>query len=51
MPWRLMKGMRNRIAHNACDIDMSVVWETVDVHVSNVLEKLPALRSAIFSKG
>ena len=29
IPWRNMKGMRNRIAHGYFDIDLDVVWETV----------------------
>ena len=27
--WRSIRGMRNRIAHGYYDIDMDVVWETV----------------------
>ena len=29
VPWRNMRGMRNRIAHGYFDIDLEVVWETV----------------------
>ena len=29
IPWRSMKGMRNRIAHGYFDIDMDIVWDTV----------------------
>ncbi|MEN5060735.1 DUF86 domain-containing protein [Luteimonas sp. TWI1416] len=29
IPWAGMKGMRNRIAHGYFEIDMGVVWETV----------------------
>jgi uncharacterized protein with HEPN domain len=29
IPWRSMKGMRNRIAHRYFDIGLDVVWETV----------------------
>ena len=28
VPWRNMKGMRNRIAHGYFDINLDVVWET-----------------------
>lgn len=27
--WRSMRGMRNRIAHGYFDIDLGVVWDTV----------------------
>jgi uncharacterized protein with HEPN domain len=29
IPWRNMRGMRNRIAHGYFDIDLEVVWDTV----------------------
>lgn len=29
VPWRNMKGMRNRIAHGYHEINMDTVWETV----------------------
>jgi len=29
IPWRSMRGMRNRIAHGYFEIDLGVVWETV----------------------
>ena len=30
IPWRNMRGMRNRIAHGYFDIDLDVVWDTLD---------------------
>ncbi len=38
VPWRLIKGMRNRIAHNYWTIDDDVVWSVVEDHA-------PALRN------
>lgn len=29
IPWRNMRGMRNRIAHGYFDINLEVVWDTV----------------------
>ena len=40
VPWRSMRGMRNRIAHGYFDIDLNVVWNTVQ-------EDLPALLNAL----
>ncbi len=37
IPWRNMRGMRNRIAHGYFDIDLELVWDTVQT-------ALPALR-------
>jgi uncharacterized protein with HEPN domain len=30
VPWRLIKGMRNRIAHDYWTVDDDVVWAAVD---------------------
>ena len=29
VPWKNMRGMRNRIAHGYFDIDLAIVWQTV----------------------
>ncbi len=29
VPWRAMKGMRNRIVHQYGDVDLSIIYETV----------------------
>lgn len=44
VPWRSMKGMRNRIAHGYFDIDLDVVWETVQTALPELLKQLPAIR-------
>ena len=41
VPWRSMRGMRNRIAHGYFDINLEVVWETVQVALVELLERLP----------
>ncbi len=41
VPWRSMRGMRNRIAHAYFDINLVVVWETVRVALPDLLLKLP----------
>lgn len=45
VPWRSMKGMRNRIAHGYFDIDLDIVWETVKSALPALLHQLQALRS------
>ncbi len=46
VPWRSMKGMRNRIAHGYFDINLDVVWETARTALPELLLKLPAIRKA-----
>jgi len=42
VPWRRMRGMRNRIAHGYFDIDLEIVWDTVRTALPALLEQLPA---------
>lgn len=46
VPWRSMKGMRNRIAHGYFDIDLDVVWATAQTALPQLLLRLPAIREA-----
>ena len=36
MPWKAIAGMRDRLLHGYDDVDLDLVWKTVD-------EDLPAL--------
>ncbi len=47
VPWRSMRGMRNRIAHGYFDINLDVVWETVQTAVPELLKQLPAVASLL----
>ena len=44
VPWRAMRGMRNRIAHGYFDINLEVVWETVQTALPELLRKLPGTK-------
>lgn len=44
VPWQSMRGMRNRIAHGYFDINLNVVWETVQTALPELLKQLPAMR-------
>ena len=44
VPWRSMRNMRNRMAHGYFDINLDVVWETVEEWLPALLEQLPAVR-------
>lgn len=43
IPWRNMRGMRNRIAHGYFDINLDVVWETVRTALPTLLSQLAAI--------
>ncbi|WP_068639679.1 HepT-like ribonuclease domain-containing protein [Thauera butanivorans] len=44
LPWRYMRGMRNRMAHGYFDINLDVVWETTQQWLPELLQQLPAVR-------
>ena len=44
LPWKSMRGMRNRMAHGYFDINLDIVWETVIQWLPQLLEQLPILR-------
>lgn len=43
VPWRNMRGMRNRIAHGYFGINLDVVWDTVQMALPELLQQLPAV--------
>ena len=44
VPWRSMGDMRNRMAHGYFEIDLEVVWDTVQEWLPELLKQLPAVR-------
>lgn len=49
--WRNMRGMRNRIAHGYFDINLDMVWETVQQWLPELLKQPPAVRQDADDKG
>ena len=43
IPWRAMRGMRNRIVHEYGNVDMSVVYDTVKNDIPELLAELEAI--------
>ena len=46
VPWRSMRGMRNRIAHGYFEINLDVVWETVQSALPDLLRQLDGVKDA-----
>lgn len=44
VPWRSMRGMRNRIAHGYFDINLDLVWDTVQTALPALCRQLTAIR-------
>lgn len=43
VPWRAMKGMRNKIVHEYGNVDLSVVFDTVKNDIPELLKELASL--------
>jgi uncharacterized protein with HEPN domain len=43
VPWRSMRGMRNRITHGYFDINPDMAWETVQKALPALLKQLPTV--------
>ena len=47
VPWRSMRGMRNRIAHGYFDTNLDVVWNTVQTALPELLKHLLEVRQDV----
>jgi uncharacterized protein with HEPN domain len=47
VPWRSMRGMRNRIAHGYFEINLEVVWDTVQTALPDLLKQLRVISKNI----
>lgn len=45
VPWRSIRGMRNRAAHGYFDLDLSLVWQTVADSLPELIEELERMRA------
>ncbi|AVL70753.1 MULTISPECIES: DUF86 domain-containing protein [Oligella] len=41
--WTAMRGMRNRIAHGYFEMNMEIVWETIQQSIPKIIEQIPML--------
>lgn len=51
VPWRSMRNMHNRMAHGYFDINLDVVWETVQEWLPALLKQLPSVRQEADGEG
>lgn len=40
IPWKSIKGMRNRIVHDHDNVDLSVLWSTIKMSLPELKERL-----------
>jgi uncharacterized protein with HEPN domain len=51
IPWRSMKGMRNRIAHGYFEINLDTVWDTVQQALPALVDQLQILQKNVDESG
>ena len=47
VPWKSMRGMRNRMAHGYFDIDLAIVWQTVHSSLPELASRLIEIRDRV----
>jgi uncharacterized protein with HEPN domain len=47
VPWRNIKGMRNRITHGYFDIDLDVVWDTLQIALPQLVRQLSDIQRGL----
>jgi len=47
VPWRQMRGMRNRMAHGYFDINLDIVWDTVQKSLPDLERELAVICSQL----
>ncbi|MGK6312567.1 HepT-like ribonuclease domain-containing protein [Neorhizobium sp. DT-125] len=45
IPWRDIRNMRNRIAHQYFEVDIDTVWRTVTTNIPELVRQLDSIRS------
>jgi uncharacterized protein with HEPN domain len=43
VPWKAIAGMRDRLLHGYDDVDLDLVWKTVDEDLRALLKRLEGL--------
>ena len=44
IPWREMRGMRNRLAHGYFGLDQTIIWNTVTTYLEKLSQQIAALK-------
>jgi len=47
IPWKALIGMRNRLIHGYFDIDLDIVWKTVDEDIPDLKKEVEKVIKAI----
>ncbi|RLB68910.1 MAG: hypothetical protein DRH07_11815 [Deltaproteobacteria bacterium] len=44
IPWREMRGIRNRLAHGYFELDQTIIWNTVTTYLEKLSQQIASLK-------
>lgn len=47
IPWSNMKGMRNRIAHGYFQLDLDIIWDTIENDLPNLVKEIGVVKAGL----
>jgi uncharacterized protein with HEPN domain len=45
IPWREMRGIRNRMAHGYYELDLTIVWDTVTTYLDRLIQQIASAKN------
>ena len=45
MPWREMRGIRNRMAHGYYELDLDIIWDTVTGSLDKLSQQIKSIKN------
>lgn len=47
IPWREMRGIRNRMAHGYFEINMDIIWDTATMYLADLGQKIANIKGTV----
>lgn len=47
IPWREMRGIRNRMAHGYFELDIDIIWDTVTMYLDDLGKKISIVKTSL----
>lgn len=44
IPWREMRGIRNRMAHGYYELDMTIIWDTATTYLDKLSQQIASAK-------
>ena len=45
IPWREMRGIRNRMAHGYFELNMTIIWDTVTTYLDKLSQQIASVKT------